>query len=280
MGEGDDRDRARREPADLGRVHAAGVDHDVGLDVAALRAHAVHAAAVHVDPGHARAGEDAAAPAARAVGQRVGELRRVEVAVGRQPRGAEHAVGDHQREPLLRLRRADQLERQAERLGPAGLAPRLLPALGRAGQPDAAALDPARVELAAAELPVQLDRVHHHLRQRHRRAQLAHETGRVERRAARELRAVEQDDVAPAQLGEVVGDRGPAHPAADDHAARGGGQLTVDRHGRPPARSRSAGRPGPARRAPGARPRSPRSRSRAWRWRSAPRPTSPRGSRT
>ena len=77
----------------------------------------------------------------------------------------------------------------------------------RAGQPDAAALGPAGVELAAAELPVELDRVHHHPRQRHRGAQLADEAGGVERRAAGELRALEQHDVAPAQLGQVVGDR-------------------------------------------------------------------------
>ena len=135
----------------------------------------------------------------------------------------------------------DQLERQPERLRPAGLAARLLPALGRARQPDAAALRPARVELAAAELPVELDRVHHHPRQRDRRAQLADEPGGVERRAARELVAVEQHDVAPAELGEVVGDRRPADAAADDHAARARRAGHGQRHGRPPARSSKRG---------------------------------------
>ena len=111
--------------------------------------------------------------------------------------------------------RRDQLERQAERLRPPRLAPGLLPALGRARQADAAALHPARIEP-----PVELDRVHHHLRQRDRRAQLADEPGRVEGRAAGELLAVEQDDVLVAQLGEVVGDRRAGDAAADDHAAR------------------------------------------------------------
>ena len=280
VGEGDDRDPHAGQPSDLGRVHAAGVDHDVGLDVALVRAHPVHAAAVDVDAEDPRVEVDRAAAAARAVGERVGELRRVQVAVGRQPRGAQHAVGDHQRELLPRLLGGDQLEREPERLRPAGLAPRLLPALRRAGQPDAAALGPARVELPAAELPVQLDRVHHHLRQRDRRAELADEARGVEGRAARELVAVEQHDVAPAQLREVVGDRRPADPSADDHAARAGGQVTVQRHGRPPARSRSAGPPGRRPRGSGARPRRRRSRSRARRSRAGRRPTCPRGSRT
>jgi hypothetical protein len=121
----------------------------------------------------------------------------------------------------------DQLERQAERLGPRDLAQHLLLALGRARQADAAALHPA-----AVERPVELDRVHHHPRQRDAPAQLADEPGGVEGRAARQLVAVEQDDVALAQLREVVGDRGAADAAADDHDARAVGQLTRSRHRR------------------------------------------------
>ena len=259
---------------DLRGEHAAGVDHDVGLDVAALGAHPAHAPVAHVEPGHARVRVDVAAALARALGERVGEQARVEVAVGRQPRRAEHAVGGHEREALLRLLRAQQLERQPERLGPARLAPGLLPTRFRRREPQPAALDPA-----AVERPVELDRVHHHPRQRHRAAQLPDEPGRVERRAGGELVAVDQHDVVPAELGEVVGDRAAAHAPADDHAARGPRKVT--RHaGRPRARRRSAGqrtRPGRARSAPG---RTRRSRSRAPRSRSARRPTWPRAGPT
>ena len=242
-----DRHAHAREPADLGREHAARVDDDLALDVAALGAHAGHRAALDVDPGDARVGGDLAAAAARAVRERVRELARIEVAVGRQPRRADHAVGDHQREPLARLLGRDQLERQPERLRPAGLPAGLLPALRRAGQPDAAALGPAGVELAAAELPVQLDRVHHHLRQRERRAQLADQPGGVERGAAGELAAVEQDDVVPAELRQVVRDRRARDAAADDHAARALGHRAVKRHGRPRASRGSRGRRGSTR---------------------------------
>ena len=199
---------------------------------------------------------------------------RVEVAVGRQPRRAEHAVGDHQREALLRLVSRQQLERQPERLRPAGLPPRLLPARLRRRQPQPAALDPAAVERA-----VELDRVHHHPRQRDRAAELADEPGRVERRAGGELIAVDQHHVLPAQLGEVVGDRAAAHAPADDHAACRPGKVT--RHAaRPRARRRSAGPRTPPGRARSAPARTRRSRSRAPRSPSARRPTSPRAGPT
>ena len=43
------------------------------------------------------------------------------------------------------------------------------------------------------------------------------EAGGMERRAARQLRPIDEHDVAPAELGEVIRDRGAAHPTADDH---------------------------------------------------------------
>ena len=73
-------------------------------------------------------------------------------------------------------------------------------------------LDPATVEPA-----VERDRVHHQARERDAPAQLADEPGRVEGGAARQLVAVEQDDVTLAELRKVVGDRRAADAAADDH---------------------------------------------------------------
>ena len=52
VGEGDQRHADAGHAADLGRVHAAGVDHDLGLDLAAVGAHAAHAAVADLDPGH------------------------------------------------------------------------------------------------------------------------------------------------------------------------------------------------------------------------------------
>ena len=239
----DDRDPHARQPAELGGEHPAGDHHDLGLDLALVGDDLPHAPAVGLDPGDPRVREDVAAAAAGAVGQREGELGGVEVAVGGKPGGAQHPVGGHERELLLRLVGRDQLERQPEGLRPPGLAAELLHPLLAGGELDAPALRPSGVELGLlSDPPVELDRVHHHLRQRHRAAGLAHEPGGVEGRAGGQLVAVDQDGVVPAELAQVVGDRGPADPAADDHAAGCVRQITLQSHWPPRVSARSSRR--------------------------------------
>src|SRR5437660_440012 len=80
------------QPADLGRVHATGVDDDLGFDVPPLGAHAPHAPVADVDAVHPRVGEDPPAAAPGSVGQGVGQLRGVQIAVGGQVGGCTHAV--------------------------------------------------------------------------------------------------------------------------------------------------------------------------------------------
>ena len=183
-------------PADLGRKHPAGVDHDLGLDIAPLGAHAADPTTVDVDGAHARVGEHPAAALAGAVNERVGQLRGVEIAVGREVGRAPDAIADHQREQLLSLFGREQLERQTERLRPRDLSHHLLLALGSAGESDPPALHPA-----AIEPPVELDRVHHHPRQRDASAQLPDKSRRVECRPAGQLVSIDEDHVALAKLG-------------------------------------------------------------------------------
>ena len=279
------RDHRHPDPGqapDLGGVDPPGVDDDLRLDPALLGVDRAHPSVLDLDPGHARVLEHLQlALAAGDVGEGVGELRGVDVAIGRKPGAAEHVVGRHQREHLLRLLGRDQLERQAERLRPPGLPAQLLHPLLARGEPDPAALDPARVELRlGGEAAIDLDRVHHHLRQRDRAAKLADEPCGVKGRARGELGALDQHNVVVAELGEVVGDRGPAHPAADDHAPGRVGELSSRAHAPPRARSRNPG----ARRSRAcvrsACRRSPGSRNRAPRAPSGRRPTSPRESPT
>src|SRR6202044_3974035 len=136
-------------------------------------------------------------------------------AVGGEIGTATDAVGDHEREALLRLLGADQLEWQPERPRPRHLTAHLLLAFRGAREADAAALDPAAVELA-----VGLHAVHHHPRQRDAAPQLADEPRRMEGGPAGQLVAIQEDDVPLPERREVVGDRGAADTAADDHDAR------------------------------------------------------------
>ena len=162
----DDRDVHAHKLPDLARVHPAGVDDDLRLDGAAVGLDASDAAALDGDPGDAGTRRDLGAALAGALRERERELARVDVAVGRQEGRAEHAVGRHRREALLRLVRRDELEREPERLRPAGLPRELLHPLGRGREAERADLLPARLEPhLGLERAVQLDALHHHPRE-------------------------------------------------------------------------------------------------------------------
>ena len=141
-----DRHDDARERADLARVHAARVDDDLRLDHALVGLDSLDATPVRADAGHARRRVDLRPAPARALGERERQLARVDVAVGRQVRRAEHAVERHRREQRLRLRGRDQLEREPERLRPAGLPRDLLEPLLRRREPERADLAPAGLE--------------------------------------------------------------------------------------------------------------------------------------
>ena len=214
---GDDRHVHPHQPRDLGRVHAAGAHHDVGADCALVSDDLVHAAVAQRDVEHLGALLDLGAAQARPVGERKRELAGVEVAIVGQESRREHPVGRHQREHRLRLLSRDDLDRQAEALGPARLALNLLVAgLGRR-QPQAAELVPARIlARLLGKLGVQPHRVLHHLGQADGRAQLADKAGGVPGRAVRQPVLLDEDDVVPPHLRQVVEDAAPAHTPADD----------------------------------------------------------------
>ena len=216
-----DRDVHARERADLLCVHAAGVDDDLGLDPAPIGLDARHASALD---GHARdpgAGRDLRSAAPRTFGERERQLARVDVAVGRQERRAEDAVRGHRREELLRLVGRDQLERQTERLRPARLPRDLLHPLGRRREPERSDLVPARLETHfGLERAVEVDALHHHPRERERAAELTNQARRVEGRPARELGALDEHHVLPAESCEPVED-GAAADSASDHDCAG-----------------------------------------------------------
>ena len=184
VGKRNHRDRDARHAPDLPGKHARGIDHHLAGDRSALRLDASHPPAVDADAGHPSARQDcrSAAPCPGREGLR--QARWIQVAVGRQPGGAKDPIGDHQREAALGLIRADQIHRQAIRLGPTRLAAQLLHPFRRAGQPERANLAPAGIHSCfVGERPIGGHAVSHHPGQRGARAQLAHQAGRVEGRA-------------------------------------------------------------------------------------------------
>ena len=217
VGHRHDRDDDSGEGSDLAREHAARVHDEVGLDLALVGLDGSDAVPLDADPRDARARRDLRAAAARALREREGELARVDVAVRREVGGAEDTLGRHWRKERLRLGGRDQVEVEAERLRPAGLARELLHPLLRGGEPQRADLAPAGLEPdLLAELAVEVDRAHHHLREAQRAAKLPHQARGVEGRAAGQVGALDEHDIAPAEPRQPVEDRAAADAAADD----------------------------------------------------------------
>ena len=144
----------------------------------------------------------------------------------RQIHAADHVVDVEQRPCRLISAGATRIDLEAEGPRHRGAALQLLEPLGVGGDREAAALQEAG-RLAG----LGLERRHRgcvvYCASRVRfggRAQLADEPGRVPGGAAGQPLALEQHDVAPAELGQVIGDRGADDAAADDDDARMGGQ--------------------------------------------------------
>ncbi len=212
-----DRDVDARKCTDLTRVHAARIDHDLRLDLALVRDDCLHTASLNADLGHACPLIDLRAAPPRPLRQRERELARVDVAVRREEGGAEHTVRRHRREQGLRVAGRDQLEREAERLRPPRLACDLLHTLLGRRESQRPYFSPARLETDLLfERPVQIDRAHHHLRQRQGAPQLADEAGRVKGRATRQLRSLDEHDIVPTESRQPVEDRA-APDSSSDH---------------------------------------------------------------
>ena len=208
------------------RAHLLGplpgaVHHDLRRDVAGVRPHPGDPARGDGDAEHAGALEDPRAALPRAAGQRRGEVDRVGLAVAGQPDRAHQVVGPHDRVAVRRLRRGEQLALQAERRRGRGGAPQLRhPRLRPRHRDPAAPLEPRRQPGFPLQLAVELSRILNEACSTLIRPQLAHQPGGVPGGAAGQLALLEQDQVGPAELGQVVGHAGPDDAAADDDGAR------------------------------------------------------------
>ena len=99
-------------------------------------------------------------------------------------------------------------------------------ALGAREADAAVLLEAGRLPGLGLEPEVQLGGILREPRQVGRRAQLPDQPGGVPGRAAGQLLALEQHHLAPAELGQMVGDRAADHPAADDHRLRVAGRIS------------------------------------------------------
>ncbi len=213
---------------------AGAVDHEFGLDVALAGADAGDSAAVAQDAGDPGSLADGDALVAGAAGQREGQVGRVGLAIAGEPDGSLEVVGAHDRVELARPFRADQLALKLEGLGGGGGPLQVGHPVRRAGHGDTTAPPEAGAQAGLGLQPVvQLGGVPDQAGAVLRGAQLADQAGRVPGGAAGQLALLEQQDVGPAQVAQVVGDAGADHAPADYHHSGAGGQVLSHRAGPP-----------------------------------------------
>ena len=196
----------------------AGREHDdVRRDLALIRHDASRALAVGLYRRHFHVLEHARAAHRRALDQRHRRVDRIGLAVVGQKDAAGDVVDIQQRPLALDLRGADLVHLESEGLRHRRAALQLFQPLGICGDRNAAALQEAgRLAGLRFQAGIEARRILRELGQIGGRAQLADQTRGVPGRAAGQALALQQHDVALAELGQMVGDRSADHAAADD----------------------------------------------------------------
>ena len=215
-------------PAQLARPHAAAIDHDIGLDHAFTGAHAAHLSAVAQNLFHKSVFEQARAIHARTLCQRLGEIAGVGGPVARHQDTAKHALGIHQGPALGNLRCLEERGLDTEQAGEIGLAPELGKTLVVQRDGDGSVLPKSRVLAGLClDLLQQLDTIAGKRGGGVAALQLADKPGGMPGRAAGQLLSFKQDHIAPAGLGQVIGDGTAMNATADDNGLGMVGQGTV-----------------------------------------------------
>ena len=215
---------------ELARPHAGAVHHDLGLDVALRRRDPGDDAALPGDAGDGYALDDGDALLAGALGERHGHVDRVGAPVLLDVEAGEDVVSAGEGEEIADLRRRDLVDGHAAQAVEGGDPAVLLETVGVAGALDEADRLPAgRLAGLGLEPGVEIARVLAHLRRGlGGRAEGHHEPRRVPGGARGEAIALEEDDVLPAHVAEVIGDGAADDAATDDDDA---GALGKDRCG-------------------------------------------------
>ena len=213
-----------RRCGQIAAPHAAAVDHDIGGDMALLRAIVpIHAGRAHPVIGHGGnldPLDDLGARHPRALGQRHGDIGRVALPVERQMQRAGDIADLDMRIHGAHLGGGDLMHLDTKGAGNRGLPQQFLAPVGGQTQRDGADLPHARRNTGfGLELGVKICRVFRQARHVLAAAQLAHQPRRMPSGAAGQLFAFQKHDVGPAKLGQMIGDRTAGDAAADDHCA-------------------------------------------------------------
>jgi len=210
-----------RHPAQLASPHPRAVHHRVARDITVIGADARRRAVLPMDAGHGHVLDEGGAALARAFRQGQRGVDRIRPPVPRDPHGAGQVVGAHQRPEAAGVARRDHLDLDAEALGHRRATLQLDQPLLRPRDADAARAPESRgLSRLRFELLVEHGAVAREAGEVVAGAELADEARRMPRGAAGEVATLEEHDVAPPELRQVIRDAASDDPASDDDGAR------------------------------------------------------------
>ena len=225
------RNRHSGEAAEVARPQPRRAHHELAGDVARLGPHSGHPSVLGEDARDRYVLDAAHSAAARAFHVGAHHVDGARHSVDLEPRAAQQVVGAHERVEVSDLLGGDDLHApEAERVVRIGQALELREAVAAVRDGDAADLAEAgRLPGLRLDLRKEVARIGAQPRVGVARPRGAYESRRVPARAGSELPALEEDDVRPSELREVIGDAGAGHATADDHCARALGQCLAHR---------------------------------------------------
>ena len=206
--------------ADLVHPVATGIDHDFGVDIALFGMNGPAVIPVLRQPGHRRMAVDLGPGLAGTPGERLAQLRRVDVTVKRIPQPPDQIVGRNQRVPARAFSCVDHLEIDTHAACHRGKMPVALHLRLGVGEADASVgmVIVDRIVRIGGKLAIERDRMA--LQPDHRlvHAEIGHLRGRMPGRSRRQLVTLDQHHVTPALAGQMIECRASGDAAADyDH---------------------------------------------------------------
>ena len=202
------------------RPHAAGIDHIIGLDRPLVGHYASHPAVGFVDIGDLDTLDDLHAIATRALGKRLGDVHRVGLPVLCQPDPADSIIDLQPRIAAGDIRRGDLVNFDAKGPRHRRRTTKLFhPFIGQRHGHRPVTLEACRNAGLRLKPEIQLLRIFRQPRHVLCRAKLRDQPGRVPGGATGQLLALEKNNIGPAKLAKMVGNRTADHPAPDDDSA-------------------------------------------------------------
>ena len=204
--------------AKFARPHATAIDDNIGLDHALVGAHSCHFSAVGQNLFNKRMFEQARAVHARPFRQRLGQVARIGGAIAWHENAAKHPLGIHQGPALGNLCRFHERGLDIEKAREVSLTPEFGKALVVHRNGNRSVLSkPGILACLRFDFLQKLDTIACKRGCGMAALQLANQSCGVPGRSACQLLAFKQDHIAPAGLGEMIGDRTAMDAAANNN---------------------------------------------------------------